>query len=36
MTIDDSIPLEGPQFGLAWFGLAMFILCFMPTPIYVS
>jgi len=36
MTMDDSIPLEGLQFGLAWFGLAMFILCFMPTPIYVS
>jgi membrane-associated protease RseP (regulator of RpoE activity) len=36
MTMDDSIPLEGLHFGLAWFGLAMFVLCFMPTPIYVS
>ena len=36
MTMDDSIPLKGLHFGLAWFGLAMFVLCFMPTPIYVS
>ena len=36
MTMDDSIPLESLQFGLAWFGLAMFVLCFMPTPIYAT
>jgi hypothetical protein len=36
MTIDDSIPLESLHFKLAWFGLAMFVLCFMPTPIYVT
>jgi membrane-associated protease RseP (regulator of RpoE activity) len=36
MTIDDSIPLERFHFRLAWFGLAMFVLCFMPTPIYIS
>jgi hypothetical protein len=36
MTLEDSIPLKGFHFRLAWFGLAMFILCFMPTPIYVS
>jgi len=36
MTLDDSIPLERFHRGLAWFGLAMFILCFMPTPIYLS
>jgi membrane-associated protease RseP (regulator of RpoE activity) len=36
MTMDDSSPLESRHFGLAWFGLAMFVLCFMPTPIYAS
>jgi len=36
MTIDDSIPLERLHFRLAWFGLAMFVLCFMPTPIYIG
>jgi membrane-associated protease RseP (regulator of RpoE activity) len=36
MTMDDSIPLERLHFKLAWFGLAMFVLCFMPTPIYVT
>jgi hypothetical protein len=36
MTLDDSIPLESLHFRLAWFGLAMFVLCFMPTPIYAS
>jgi membrane-associated protease RseP (regulator of RpoE activity) len=36
MTMDDSLPLERLHLGLAWFGLAMFVLCFMPTPIYSS
>jgi membrane-associated protease RseP (regulator of RpoE activity) len=36
MTMDDSIPLERLHFWLGWIGLAMFILCFMPSPIYVT
>jgi membrane-associated protease RseP (regulator of RpoE activity) len=35
-TIDDSIPLERLHFRLAWFGLAMFVLCFMPSPISIN
>ena len=34
MTMDDSIPLERMHLRLAWFGLAMFVLCFMPAPVY--
>ena len=36
MTMDDAIPLERLHFGLAWFGLAIFILCFMPSPISIN
>jgi len=32
-TIDDSVPLERRHIWLGWFALAMFILCFMPTPL---
>jgi len=34
-TLDDSVPLERRHFWLGWIGLAMFVLCFTPTPIYI-
>lgn len=36
MTLDDSLPLERRHIWLGWIGLAMFILCFMPTPIAIN
>jgi membrane-associated protease RseP (regulator of RpoE activity) len=36
MTMNDIEPLERRHIWLGWFGLAMFILCFMPTPLYVT
>src|SRR5262245_49838986 len=35
MTIQDELPLRPRHVRLAWFGLAMFVLCFMPMPFYV-
>jgi membrane-associated protease RseP (regulator of RpoE activity) len=32
-TLDDAQPLESRQTLLGWVGLAMFILCFTPTPV---
>lgn len=33
-TLDDTRPLESRQTLLAWIGLAMFVLCFTPTPVH--
>lgn len=35
-TMDDYVPLERRHIWLGWIGLAMFVLCFMPTPLYVT
>jgi membrane-associated protease RseP (regulator of RpoE activity) len=35
-TLDDWIPLQPRHILLGWIGLAMFILCFVPMPIYLS
>ena len=34
MTLDDTIPLSRRHVWLGWIGLAMFVLCFTPVPIY--
>ena len=36
MTLDDSIPLSRRHVWLGWIGLAMFVLCFTPVPIYFN
>jgi membrane-associated protease RseP (regulator of RpoE activity) len=36
MTLDDSSPLSRRHRWLGWIGLAMFVLCFMPMPFYIS
>jgi membrane-associated protease RseP (regulator of RpoE activity) len=36
MTLDDTVPLDHRHFQLGWIGLVMFVLCFMPTPLYVT
>jgi membrane-associated protease RseP (regulator of RpoE activity) len=36
VTLDDSIPLSKRHVWLGWIALAMFALCFTPTPIYVN
>lgn len=36
VTIDDRVPLDRRHILLGWCSLAMFILTFTPTPIYVS
>lgn len=33
-TLDDARPLESRQTLLGWIGLAMFVLCFTPTPVH--
>src|SRR5438552_5187234 len=36
MTLDDSLPLSRRHAWLGWFGVAMFVLCFTPMPIYFN
>ena len=35
-TLDDEIPLERRQIMLAWIGLILLILCFMPVPLTLN
>jgi hypothetical protein len=32
-VLDEDVPLDPGRMKLAWFAVAMFILCFTPTPI---
>jgi membrane-associated protease RseP (regulator of RpoE activity) len=36
VTLDDSIPLKTRHSALGWIGLAMFVFCFTPMPIYLA
>jgi membrane-associated protease RseP (regulator of RpoE activity) len=36
VTLDDSVPLSKRHTWLGWVGLAMFVLCFTPMPLYFN
>ena len=36
VTLDDSVPLSQRHTVLGWIALALFVLCFMPMPFYLS